>query len=150
MLITGRGSVCQWHTDTRTSKPEKLRKISPHELYVEINPEDAKTAGINSEEYVWVMSRCGSVRALADVNNSVSKGQVFMPMHYAHTNELTPSVFDPISREPAYKLSAVQVIHETIFMKLFAPHVEGTEYHNDGCGNKECINCVQAYKPEIK
>ena len=37
VLLTGRGSAAQWHTQTRTAKSAVLRKLYPEELYVEIN-----------------------------------------------------------------------------------------------------------------
>jgi assimilatory nitrate reductase catalytic subunit len=39
----------------------------------------------------------------------VRAGEVFMPMHYSGTNQLTLSAFDPYSRQPAYKACAVAV-----------------------------------------
>ena len=36
-------------------------------------------------------------------------GQVFVPMHFARTNQLTDAVFDPYSRQPSYKWAAVEV-----------------------------------------
>ena len=44
VLLTGRGSAAQWHTQTRTAKSAVLRKLYPQELYVEINPHDAAAA----------------------------------------------------------------------------------------------------------
>ncbi len=41
LLLTGRGSAAQWHTQTRTSKSAVLRKLYPSENYVELNPRDA-------------------------------------------------------------------------------------------------------------
>ena len=38
LLLTGRGSSSDWHTQTRTSKSDVLRKLSPRECYVEIQP----------------------------------------------------------------------------------------------------------------
>lgn len=141
ILLTGRGSVCQWHTETRTSKITKLLKMYPNEAYVDINPIDAEKLGVKSEEYVWIMSRCGSVRALAIVNKSVTSGHIFMPMHYSTINELTPPIFDPKSKEPAYKLVAVNVMHETFFMKMFHPHADGKSYYEQGCDNTLCSGC---------
>jgi assimilatory nitrate reductase catalytic subunit len=45
LLLTGRGSSSQWHTQTRTSKSAILRKLSPQELLLEIHPEDAAAMG---------------------------------------------------------------------------------------------------------
>jgi anaerobic selenocysteine-containing dehydrogenase len=39
----------------------------------------------------------------------VQPGQLFMPMHHARTNQLTFPAFDPYSRQPSYKASAVCV-----------------------------------------
>jgi predicted molibdopterin-dependent oxidoreductase YjgC len=45
------------------------------------------------------------------VTEIIAPGQVFMPFHYFETNvnEVTQSAFDPVSREPNYKQSAVRV-----------------------------------------
>jgi len=43
------------------------------------------------------------------VTNVVRPGQVFVPMHYAETNQLTFPSFDPHSRQPSYKASAVSI-----------------------------------------
>jgi assimilatory nitrate reductase catalytic subunit len=109
LLLTGRGTVAQWHTQTRTGKVEKLRRIYPQEVYVEINPEDARELGIEQGAWVQVGSRRAEVRARAAVKDTVPRGQVFMPMHYVETNRLTFPAFDPYSREPAYKMGAVAV-----------------------------------------
>jgi anaerobic selenocysteine-containing dehydrogenase len=47
--------------------------------------------------------------ATAFVTPTVKPGQVFIPMHYAATNQLTLAAFDPYSRQPAYKACAVQI-----------------------------------------
>ncbi|MBK1855011.1 hypothetical protein JO972_08575 [Verrucomicrobiaceae bacterium 5K15] len=41
---------------------------------------------------------------------TVQLGQLFMPMHYAKTNQLTKASFDPHSRQPSYKFCAVNVV----------------------------------------
>ena len=50
-----------------------------------------------------------TVRARAFLTNTVSPGQVFMPMHYDTMNRLTFAAFDPYSRQPAYKACAVKL-----------------------------------------
>jgi len=45
ILLTGRGTSSQWHTQTRTGKSAVLRKLYPDQIYVEINPADAKRLG---------------------------------------------------------------------------------------------------------
>jgi assimilatory nitrate reductase catalytic subunit len=109
LLNTGRGSVAQWHTQTRTSKSAVLRSLAPQQIYVEINPHDARTRGITPSQMVVVESPRGRIEAKAVVTYSVAPGQVFIPMHYATANQLTHASFDPYSRQPSYKACAVRV-----------------------------------------
>lgn len=109
LLLTGRGSASQWHTQTRTSKSEVLRKLYPEALHAEIHPDDAAAAGVTTGEELVVESRRGTVRARAFVTPTVPRGQVFLPMHDAATNQLTQADFDPYSRQPAYKGCAVRL-----------------------------------------
>jgi assimilatory nitrate reductase catalytic subunit len=109
LLLTGRGSSSQWHTQTRTKRSAVLSRLSASELYIEISPVDAKNLGISPEEQVAVSSQRATVQARAFVTNNVQPGQVFMPMHYATMNRLTFPAFDPHSRQPAYKACAVKV-----------------------------------------
>ncbi|MFC5049316.1 molybdopterin oxidoreductase family protein [Rubritalea spongiae] len=109
VLLTGRGSSAQWHTETRTKKSEVLRKLHPAEIYVEINPKDAQRLKIEPNSKIVVKSRRAEVEVTASVTPSVYPGQLFMPMHYAKMNKLTMGSFDPYSRQPSYKFCAVNV-----------------------------------------
>ena len=109
VLLTGRGSSAQWHTQSRTAKSEVLAKLYPADIYVEINPEDAQRLGIQPNSKVWVQSRRARVEVTASVTPSVAAGQLFMPMHYARMNQLTKASFDPYSRQPSYKYCAVSL-----------------------------------------
>jgi predicted molibdopterin-dependent oxidoreductase YjgC len=109
ILLTGRGSASQWHTQTRTSKSAVLRKLYPNDAFVEINPRDAADRGIVQGKRVRISSRRGSMLALAFLTHNVKPGQVFIPMHYEPTNRLTDAVFDPYSKQPSYKACAVTV-----------------------------------------
>jgi assimilatory nitrate reductase catalytic subunit len=109
VLLTGRGSSSQWHTQTRTAKSAVLRALSPADPYVELAPADAAPRGIDEGDWVEVESAHGSVQVRARVTPVVQPGQVFVPMHDAATNRLTRSVFDPHSRQPSYKSGAVEV-----------------------------------------
>jgi assimilatory nitrate reductase catalytic subunit len=109
LLLTGRGSSSQWHTQTRTKRSEVLNKLAAQELYVEIAAADASKIGIRADDTVEVSSRRGAVRARAFVTHSVRPGEVFMPMHYESMNRLTFPAFDPHSRQPAYKACAVKI-----------------------------------------
>jgi assimilatory nitrate reductase catalytic subunit len=109
ILLTGRGTSSQWHTQTRTGKSAVLRKLYPKQIYLEINPADAERLGIAANETVRVASRRGQISATAFVTGTVQAGHLFIPMHYAAANELTFPAFDPYSRQPAYKACAVSV-----------------------------------------
>ncbi len=109
LLLTGRGSAAQWHTQTRTAKSAVLRKLYPAEIYVEMNPRDAGDLNLKSGEEVTVSSQRGSLQAKAVVTHIMQPGHVFVPMHYASANLLTDAVFDPYSFQPAYKACAVRI-----------------------------------------
>ena len=109
VLLTGRGTSAQWHTNTRTGKSDVLRKLYPANAYVEINPEDAERLDISPNRQVAIISRRARVECTAFVTSSVRPGQVFVPMHYGIANRLTKSSFDPHSRQPSYKYCAVRL-----------------------------------------
>ena len=109
LLLTGRGSASQWHTQTRTRHSAVLRKLYPGNAFVEINPADAKPLGISQNDRVRVESQRGGMTARAFLTHAVQRGQVFVPMHYRQTNQLTDAVFDPLSKQPSYKACAVRV-----------------------------------------
>lgn len=109
VLLTGRGSSAQWHTESRTKKSAVLRKLHPADIYVEIHPDDAERLGITPNSKVRVKSRRADLEVTASVTPSVYPGQLFMSMHYAKMNKLTKASFDPFSRQPSYKYCAVQI-----------------------------------------
>jgi assimilatory nitrate reductase catalytic subunit len=110
VLNTGR-TVEHWHTRTKTGQVPILERLSP-EAWVEMNPRDARARQLKPQDRVDVVSRRGRVRGVVlRVTETVGPGQVFVPFHYAeaNANQVTQSAFDPISREPNYKQSAVRV-----------------------------------------
>ncbi|MCE2825494.1 MAG: nitrate reductase, partial [Verrucomicrobium sp.] len=107
VLLTGRGTSSQWHTNTRTSKSPVLRQLYPENCYVEIHPEDAARIGLQAKGRVRVRSRRAELLADACITPAVQPGQVFIPMHYRELNPLTLTVVDPHSRQPSYKFCAV-------------------------------------------
>ena len=109
VLLTGRGTSAQWHTNTRTAKSAVLRTLYPANPYVEINPDDAADLGIRPNSDVAIISRRARVVCTAFVTSTVRAGQVFIPMHYGVTNRLTRADFDPHSRQPSYKHCAVRL-----------------------------------------
>jgi anaerobic selenocysteine-containing dehydrogenase len=112
ILLTGRGTASQWHTQTRTSKSAVLRKLYPVNVFVEINPIDARKRGVKPQDTVIVLSQRGRLRATAFVTPNVQPGQLFLPMHYEEVNQLTDAVFDPYSKQPSYKACAAQILRQ--------------------------------------
>jgi assimilatory nitrate reductase catalytic subunit len=110
ILNTGR-TIEHWHTRTKTGGVAILERLAP-EAWVEMNPRDARVLRLKPHDRVDVVSRRGRVRAVElRLTETVAPGQVFAPFHYpeANINEVTQSAFDPVSREPNYKQSAVRV-----------------------------------------
>jgi len=110
LLLTGRGTSSQWHTQTRTEKSDILRKLYPQGVYLEIHPADAHELGLREGDPVTIRSRRGEIVAAVYLAPTVQRGQIFIPMHYPEVNHLTHSAFDPHSRQPNYKACAVTLI----------------------------------------
>jgi anaerobic selenocysteine-containing dehydrogenase len=110
VLNTGR-TVEHWHTRTKTGKVPILERLSPN-AWVEMNPRDARALRLKPKDRVDVVSRRGRVRDVElRVTETIGPGQIFVPFHYVehNANQMTQSAFDPHSREPNYKQSAVRV-----------------------------------------
>jgi len=110
VLNTGR-TVEHWHTRTKTGKVPILERMSPR-AWVEMNPRDARALRVKPQDRVDVVSRRGRVSGIeVRITETVAPGHVFVPFHYAeaNANQMTQSAFDPFSREPNYKQSAVRV-----------------------------------------
>lgn len=109
ILNTGRGTVGQWHTQVRSREIEH-NKIYSKESYVLMNPELAMELNIGENERINITSQNGKTNEFTVVySKNVKKDQIYAPMHYIETNSLTPSVYDPYSKEPSYKTVAVNI-----------------------------------------
>ena len=109
ILLTGRGTSAQWHTNTRTGKSAVLRTLYPANPYLEVNPDDAARLGLTANSSVAIVSRRARVVCSVFITATVQPGQVFIPMHYEVTNQLTRAECDPHSRQPSYKYCAVRL-----------------------------------------
>ncbi|GAA4828816.1 molybdopterin-dependent oxidoreductase [Algivirga pacifica] len=120
VLTTGRIRD-QWHTMTRTGKVNRLSKHID-KPFLEIHPEDAARRGIKEGSIVVIRNDRGEVQVNATLSDKIRKGVVFLPMHwgkilssaFARTNNLTSRNIDPVSKEPDFKYSAVEV---TLYQK---------------------------------
>ena len=115
ILTTGRIRD-QWHTMTKTGKVNRLRQHID-KPYLEIHPLDAEVRDIKENDVVIVSNSRGEVRVTVKLTPEITQGVVFLPMHWgklllkdwARANNLTSTLIDPISKEPDFKFSTVEV-----------------------------------------
>jgi anaerobic selenocysteine-containing dehydrogenase len=125
LYTTGR-TVYHFHTRTKTGRSRDLNRAAP-DAWVELSATDAAARGIEEGDWVRVASPRGAIEVRARVGNVVA-GAVFAPFHYGHwepggdlgggqedadrrlANELTMTVWDPVSKQPTFKTAACQVV----------------------------------------
>jgi anaerobic selenocysteine-containing dehydrogenase len=116
LLTTGR-TVYQFHTRTKTGRAPQLNDAAP-EVWVEINPDDASGLGVSEGDPVRVVSARGEIAAAARISD-IRPGTVFVPFHYGSwdledgqgraANNLTITAWDPVSKQPIFKVAAVSL-----------------------------------------
>jgi assimilatory nitrate reductase catalytic subunit len=108
---SGRGTVGQWHTNVRSREIPDSVRIYSKESYVFMNPELAKELNIVENERIKIASQNGVTSEFnVKISDQVKKEHLYAPIHYVETNALTPSVYDPYSKEPSFKTVAVNII----------------------------------------
>lgn len=115
ILTTGRIRD-QWHTMTKTGKVNKLKQHID-KPFLEIHPDDALARYIGDGDVVVVSNVRGEVRVAAKITQEIRKGVVFLPMHWGkhlntdlgRANNVTSMRVDPVSKEPDFKFSSVEV-----------------------------------------
>lgn len=110
-LTTGR-TVYHFHTRTKTRRAQQLQDAAPS-VWVELSRQDASRLGVDEGDIVRVTSRRGHIDAPARISH-VREGVVFAPWHYGGrvdtaANELTVTAWDPVSKQPEFKVAAVTV-----------------------------------------
>jgi ferredoxin-nitrate reductase len=121
LLTTGR-TVYHFHTRTKTGRAPQLTAAAP-DVWVELAATDAEELGIAEGDLVRVESPRGHLEARARLGRT-RPGVVFAPFHYGYwdqpdgdrpdgraraANELTITEWDPVSKQPLYKVAAVRV-----------------------------------------
>jgi anaerobic selenocysteine-containing dehydrogenase len=122
LFTTGR-TVYQFHTRTKTRRSGSLNDAAP-DAWVELNPADAEKYGITEGDTVRVESPRGAIEVPARIGQ-VMVGAVFAPFHYGtfdldhldphpaggarQANELTMTVWDPVSKQPYFKTAACRI-----------------------------------------
>ncbi|GMQ47123.1 nitrate reductase [Vibrio sp. 10N] len=116
ILNTGRDRD-QWHTMTRTGYvPALTQKEVEPTLY--LNPLSIERAELKTEQLAQVALADGSNSIVARIkaDDGLGMDSVYLSMHWAGefgagsaVNQVTPSVVDPISGQPAFKSAIVSV-----------------------------------------
>ena len=122
-LMTGRLRD-QWHGMSRTGTAAQLfGHVS--EALLSLHPDDLREHHLSSGDLVSLKSRRGSVIVAVGADDSVRPGQAFLPMHWGDrflkggVNALTQPAFDPLSKQPELKHSAVRIEPVALAWKLF-------------------------------
>lgn len=109
ILNTGRGSVGQWHTQTRTKEVQFVEDVSAKKAYVFINTKMAEEHKLKDNDEIRIYSINGQDAAFfIKVTDDVRYEEIYAPMHYVECNKLTPSIYDPYSKEPSYKATPIR------------------------------------------
>lgn len=118
LLTTGR-TVYQFHTRTKTGRTPQLDAAAP-DVWVELNATDAAGLGVAEGDWVRVESPRGAVEGRVRISG-IREGVVFVPFHYGSwdrpdaggpsrmANEMTITAWDPVSKQPIFKVAAVRV-----------------------------------------
>ncbi|MGW4487388.1 molybdopterin oxidoreductase family protein [Amycolatopsis sp. NPDC004368] len=116
-LINGR-TIHHFHTRTKTGRTPQLDAAAP-EVWLEVSEVDAEAAGLSEGDLAEVSTPRGAVRAHVRVGG-IRPGVVFLPFHYGYwdvdhaagkdgdraANELTFTDWDPVSKQPLFKVAA--------------------------------------------
>lgn len=120
-LVTGR-TIYHFHTRTKTGRVPQLRDAAP-DVWIELSAADAQLRDIAEGDRVRVRTVRGSVEGAARVSE-IRRGVVFVPFHYGYwdtepghepggagraANELTPTEWDAVSKQPLFKTAVCQV-----------------------------------------
>ena len=101
---TGRGTVGQWHTQSRTKEVRFVEDVSSKKAYLYMNTKQAEENDIHHMDKVRVYSVNGQDAVFhVLITDDVPYNQLYAPIHYIECNKLTPSSYDKYSREPNYK-----------------------------------------------
>ncbi len=109
----------QWHGASRTGT---LAEFFSHEAEpsIALHPDDYKRLGLSASDWLEVKSRRATVTLRAKPDESVARNQAVVPMHWGPeffgsrsgvggVNALTLEAFDPYSKQPELKHSAIQL-----------------------------------------
>jgi anaerobic selenocysteine-containing dehydrogenase len=119
LLSTGR-TVFHFHTRTKTGRAPELQAAAP-DVWVELSARDGRALDVSEGALVRVESPRGAIEARVRISG-IREGVVFVPFHYGWwdrpdqdgarraANELTITAWDPVSKQPIFKVAAVRVV----------------------------------------
>lgn len=121
-LITGR-TIYHFHSRTKTARVPQLRAAAP-EVWVECSAPDAQRLGLTEGDLTEISTTRGSIQARVRFGG-IREGVLFVPFHYGYfdtptrfepgqragraANELTPTEWDPVSKQPLFKTAAASL-----------------------------------------
>jgi formate dehydrogenase alpha subunit len=110
LVLTSGRILYHWHGGAMTHHARGLEAVSP-EGVIELNPMDARRAGVSDGQKVRVASRRGEIVVTAQVTGRIEPGLLFGTFHFmdANINFLTNSALDPGAKIPEYKVCAVRL-----------------------------------------
>lgn len=110
ILTTGR-ILEHFHTGSMSRRSDRLDKLHPNGA-VDINPEDAAKLGIIEGDTITITSGRGKIETKVNITDKTLPGLAFMAFHWRESpaNILTNPAFDPVSKIPEFKVSAVKAV----------------------------------------
>ena len=125
----------QWHSMTRTSKATNLTEHTT-KPYLSLSEFDANARNIQTDDLVTVKSSIGEIVVPVFIDNTLTKGQSFLPIHWSHqfaSNAVVSSLYngcvDTLSGQPEMKHVGVAVNRNH-----YAQHIEiycSNQHHFD-------------------
>jgi assimilatory nitrate reductase catalytic subunit len=109
-LTTGR-LLAHYQSGNQTRRVAELAKAAPA-AFVEVHPATAASLGVSDGELVHVVTRRGRATCKARLTRTIRLDTLFMPFHFAgngRANSLTSESVDPVSKIPAFKVSAARL-----------------------------------------
>ena len=75
-----------------------------------MNTKLAEEKGIKENDMIRVHSINGeNSDFLVKITDNQRYEELYAPMHYLECNKLTPSIYDPYSKEPSYKTTPINI-----------------------------------------
>ncbi len=110
ILNTGRGTVGQWHTQSRTREITVVNDVSRKGAYALVNTKLCAELGVENGDSITVDSINGqSADFVVRVTDNVRYDEIYVPIHYIECNKLTPAIYDKYSKEPSYKTTPINI-----------------------------------------